>query len=318
MGARRAFGQLPFVAEQRIEVAVVPLDRVGRPSALNAAGGRVGALARARAVAPAEPLLDDVRSLRFGADQRGVAGAVALAERVSAGHQRHGLLIVHGHSAEGLANVPARGEGIRIAVRPLRVDVDEAHLDCAERIVERPLAGVALIAEPLGLGAPVDVRFRFPDVLAPAAEAEGLEPHRLQRAVAGQDHEISPGELAAILLLDWPQQHARLVEVGVVRPTVERRKALGAGAGAAASVADPVGARAVPSHADEERAVVAEIGWPPILRIGHQFVEVTLDGVEIKALELGGVVKLRIHGARQGRMLVQNVKVQPVRPPVPV
>ncbi len=99
----------------------------------------------------------------------------------------------------------------------------------AERIREVPIAGVALVAEPGVLGPPVRV-LRFPDVLAPAGEAEGLEPHRLERAVAGQDHQVGPGDFAAVLLLDWPEQTARLVEVRVVGPAVEGRKALRAGA----------------------------------------------------------------------------------------
>ena len=37
LGTGRAFGQFPFIAKQRVEVAVVPLCRVWRPSAFNAA-----------------------------------------------------------------------------------------------------------------------------------------------------------------------------------------------------------------------------------------------------------------------------------------
>jgi hypothetical protein len=44
--------------------------------------------------------------------------------------------------------------------------------------------------------------------------------------VAGEDHQVGPGDLVAVFLLDRPQQAARLVEVAVVRPAVERRKAL--------------------------------------------------------------------------------------------
>jgi hypothetical protein len=70
----------------------------------------------------------------------------------------------------------------------------------------------------------------MPDVLAAAAEAEGLQPHRLIGDVAGEDDQVGPADLVAVLLLDRPQQAARLVEVDVVRPGVERREALVAGA----------------------------------------------------------------------------------------
>ena len=54
-----------------------------------------------------------------GPDQRRIAGAVALAEGVSAGDERDGLLVVHRHARERLADVPAGGDRIRLAVRAL-------------------------------------------------------------------------------------------------------------------------------------------------------------------------------------------------------
>src|SRR5207253_9942889 len=41
--------------------------------------------------------------------------------------------------------------------------LDEAHLDGAERLLEVAVAAVALVAEPLGLRAPVDVLVGLPD-----------------------------------------------------------------------------------------------------------------------------------------------------------
>ena len=217
-----------------------------------------------------------------------------LAERVPAGDEGDGLLVVHGHPPERLADVDGRGQRVRVAVGALRVHVDEAHLDGGQRVGELAVAAVALVIEPGVLRAPVDV-LGLPGVLAPAAEAERREPHRLQGAVAGEDHEVGPGDLAAVLLLDRPQQPARLVEVRVVRPAVERREALRGRARAAATVADPVGAGAVPRHADEQRAVVAVVGRPPLLRVRHQGHEVAPDGLEVERGELGGVVEVRPH-----------------------
>ena len=156
-------------------------------------------------------------AFRLRADQRRIAGAVGLAEGVAAGDQRDGLLVVHRHAEERLADVLGRRDRIRIAVRPFRIDVDQAHLHRAERLCELAFAAVAFVAEPRALGTPVEL-FRLPDVGAAAGEAEGLEAHRLERDVAGEDHQVGPGDLAAVFLLDRPQQPARLVEVGVVRP----------------------------------------------------------------------------------------------------
>ena len=115
------------------------------------------------------------------------AGAVRLAEGVAAGDQRDGLLVVHRHAAEGLADVARRGERIGIAVRAFGVDVDQAHLHGGERVLEvarvsasavvvgdehaaglldagRALRVADVAAEPRRLAAPVDVLVRLPDV----------------------------------------------------------------------------------------------------------------------------------------------------------
>ena len=215
---------------------------------------------------PAEALILERAAFRLRSDQRRIAGAMGLAEGVAAGNQRDGLFVVHRHAEERLADVLGRRERVRIAVRPFRIDVDEAHLHGAERLGELAFAAVAFVAEPGALRTPEQL-FGLPDVGAAAGEAERLEAHRFQRDVAGENHQVGPRDLAAVLLLDRPQQPARLVEVGVVRPAVERREALLTGAGAAAAVGDAVGARAVPRHADHQAAIVTEIGRPPFLRI---------------------------------------------------
>ena len=263
--AGRALGQLPIVAEQVPEEVAAPLRWRRGPGDFQAAGDRVTSLARAKAALPAQALLLDAGGFRLWAYQGGIASAVGFAKGMAAGNQRDRFFVVHRHAGEGLADIPGGGERIRIAVRPFRVHIDQAHLHGGEGILEFPVAAVALVAQPLALGSPVNVLFRLPDILAPAAEAEGLEAHRLQGAVAGEDHQVGPRDLVAVFLLDRPEQPARLVEVGIVGPAVEGRKALGAGPRAAAAVAGAVGARAVPRHADEERPVVTEVGRPPVL-----------------------------------------------------
>ena len=68
--------------------------------------------------------------------------------------------------------------------------------------------------------------------------------------VAGEDHQVGPRDLVAVLLLDRPQQATGLVEVAVVGPAVQRREALLAAIGAAAAVAGAVGPGTVPGHAE--------------------------------------------------------------------
>ncbi len=263
------------------------------------------------------PWSSRARALRLRADQRRIARTVGLAEAVAAGNQRDGLLVVHRHAEERFADVLGRRDRIRIAIGAFRIDVDEAHLYGAERILKLAFAAVALVTEPRALGTPVEL-FGLPHVGAAAGEAEGLETHRVEGDVAGEHHQVGPGDFPAVLLLDRPQQPARLVEVGIVRPAVQRREALLACAGAATAVGDAVRARAVPRHADEQSTIVAEVGRPPRLRIRHQGMQVLDHGVQIEGLEFLGIVEILAHRIGQGGVAMQNLEVELVRPPVSV
>ena len=229
----------------------------------------------------------------LGPDQARVAGTVGLAERVAAGDERNGLLVVHRHPGEGLADVVGRGSRVGHAAGSFRIHVDQAHGDVAVRRVaqvERTVVDVTLVAEPRVLRPPEDL-LRFPDVVATEPEAERLEAHVLEGDVAGEHEQVGPGDLLAVLLLDRPQQAASLVEVGVVRPAVERGEALRAVAAAAAAVGDAVRPGLVPGHADEQRPVVPVVRRPPVLRGVHHLDDVALQRVEVEPLELRGVVE---------------------------
>jgi hypothetical protein len=183
---------------------VAPFRRRLRPDDLRAAGDRVWPEARAIFALPAQALILDAAGFRRRADKRRIAGAVSFAKGVAAGNQCDGLLVVHRHPVECFANVPGRRDRIRLSVRPLRIDVDQPHLHGSERILKLAFAAVAFIPQPRSLGTPVEL-FGFPNILAPAAETEGLEAHRLEGDVAGEDHQVGPGDLLAILLLHWPE-----------------------------------------------------------------------------------------------------------------
>ena len=319
----RALGQLPVVLEQHVEVSHVPLGRRRRPGAFQAAGDGVAGHAGLVAVGPAEALVFDVGAFRLDLHQPGVTGTVRLAEGVATGGQRDRLVVVHGHAREGVADVAGRKQRIRVAVRAFRVHVDKAHLHGGQRVGQVAFAGIAAVflvagGKPFLFRAPEHVGHGLPDVAAAAAEAEGLEAHRFKRDVAGKDEQVGPGQLLAVLLLDRPQQAARLVEVAVVGPAVERREALVAGAAAAAAVMDAVSAGRVPGHADEEGTVVAVVGRPPVLGIGHQGVQVLDDGVEVEFLELFAVVVVLAHRVGPRRMAVEDAEVELVGPPVRV
>ena len=315
MGTGRALGQFPFVAEQVVKEVVTPLCRGCGPNDFQAAADRVARLTGAEFAPPAEPLFLNGGGFRLRTNIVCGASAVGFAEAVTACNQGNRLFVVHGHAAEGFANVPGCGDGIRVAIWPFRIHVDETHLHRAQRILKITVARVALVGQPLAFRAPVEL-FRFPDILAPAAKTEGLEAHRLEPDVARENHQVGPGDFPAVFLLDWPEQPARLVEVDVVGPAVEWRKALLAGSGSAAAVADAVRACAVPCHSDEQRTVVAKVGRPPLLRVRHQRVKIFDHAIQIEALEFFGVIELFAHRIGQRRVLMQDVQIQLIRPPV--
>ncbi|MNT98784.1 hypothetical protein D3C72_2414480 [compost metagenome] len=68
---------------------------------------------------------------------------------MTAGDQRHGFLIVHGHAAEGFTDVLAGGHRVRVAFRAFRVHVDQAHLHGRQRVFQiAALIGAALLIFP--------------------------------------------------------------------------------------------------------------------------------------------------------------------------
>ena len=304
MRSGRALGQLPLEVEQVFEEVVGPLGRRLAPDDFEAGGDGVRARSGLEPAAPAQALIFDHGAFRVRAQQRGIACTVGLAEGVATGDQRNGFVVIHRHAGEGFTNVDGGSFRVRVAVRAFRIHVDQTHLHGAEAGVQLAFATVALIAQPGAFRAPEQF-FRFPGVGTPASEAEGFEAHGLQRHVAGEHIEVGPREVAPVFLFDRPQQTAGLVQRGVVRPAVERSEALLTAASAATAIGDAVGPGAVPGEPDEQAAVVAEVGRPPVLGVGHQGVQVGDDRVEIKGFKRSGIVEITAVGIGARRVLVE-------------
>src|SRR6516225_5802354 len=169
--------QLPIVLEEVLEEGIAPSRRRRGPGDFEAAGDGIAAFAGAEFALPAETLLLDARPFGLCTHQRRIAGAVGLAEGVTAGDERDRFLIVHGHASKGFANVSRRRERIGLAIGPFRIDVDETHLHGAQRMLKITVAAIALVRQPLAFGTPVDLLLGLPRVRATAAKAERLEAH---------------------------------------------------------------------------------------------------------------------------------------------
>ena len=246
---------------------------------------------------------------------------MGLAHGVAAGGQGDGFLVVHRHAAKGHAHVHGGFQRIRLAVYALRVHVNQAHHDCGQGVFQIAFTAVAAALatggrKPFFFGAPVGVLFWLPDVFAAKAKAKGLQAHGFVGHGTRQNNQVGPAQPVAVLLFDRPQQAAGLVQIGVVGPGVQRGKALATAAATAAPVGNAVGARRVPGHADHQAAVVAPIGRPPALARGHQGFEVVLERLHIEFFDLVAVVKARIHRVGFAVVLVQDVEVQRLGPPI--
>ncbi|MCY1381121.1 hypothetical protein D9M69_689960 [compost metagenome] len=105
VGARGALGQFPLETKQVFEVVVAPFRRRGGPGHFQPAGDGVRAFTSAETVFPSQALELQASRFGLGANVVGGAGTVGFTEGVAAGNQRHGFFVVHGHAAEGFADI---------------------------------------------------------------------------------------------------------------------------------------------------------------------------------------------------------------------
>ncbi len=74
----------------------------------------------------------------------------------------------------------------------------------------------------------------------------------------------------------------------------------------------------MPGHSDEKTSIMAVIGWPPGLAIGHEVGEVTFHSLIIETFKLSGIIKASAVRARLGAVLVKDVDRKLVGPPVAI
>ena len=261
--ARRATRLHPFVFEQVLEEVIAPLGRGLRPDNFQPGGDGVSANTGAVRAGPAQALRFNRRRFRVSAHVRGFTCAVRFTERMAARNQRDGLFVIHAHVAKGGADRRRRRQRFTAGVRPFRVNVNQAHFGGRKRALRQRFR--VTVGQPGFFIAPVHVQIRFPDVFTPGTETKGAEAGVLQRHVTREDKEVSPGDFLSVFLLNWPQQAASLIQADVIRPGVQRCKALLTASGAAATVNGAIGTRTVPGHTDKQARIAAPVGRPPRL-----------------------------------------------------
>ena len=197
LGTRRAFCQLPLVAEQRIEIGHVPRNRCCRPSAFDAAGCCVNTNAGFKAVLPTKTHLFNQCAFRLCAHQRRIAGAVCFTECVTTRNKCDSLFVIHAHTRKRIANVKSRGERIRITVRTFWVHINQAHLHSGKRVLKITFACVTGVwtttfLKPDILGAPIYVFFGLPCIGTTTGKTVSFKAHRFHRDVTCQEEQVSP------------------------------------------------------------------------------------------------------------------------------
>ena len=74
----------------------------------------------------------------------------------------------------------------------------------------------------------------------------------------------------------------------------------------------------MPCHANHQATIVPPVGRPPFLAVGHQGFQVVFNRFQIQLFEFFGVVKLFAQRISLGVVLVEDVQIQRVWPPVGV
>lgn len=108
-----------------------------------------------------------------------------------------------------------------------------------------------------------------------------------------------------------------LVQAGVVGPAVERSEPLQAGPGAPLPYFDAVGAYSVSRHPDEQRSVVARSRLTTTA--ARWFITSAMSRLSASTSVVVPSLALVVHLAHRvgyGRVLMQDLKIELVRPPV--
>src|SRR5690606_24088994 len=106
MGPGRAFGQLPFIAEEVGEKDMAPLGGQIGPCPFKPTGDGVAALSTSIVVLPAQPLHFQGGGYRLGLYMAlGRSRPMGLSKGMSPCNKGHRLIIVHGHTPKSIPDI---------------------------------------------------------------------------------------------------------------------------------------------------------------------------------------------------------------------
>ena len=134
MRTGRAFGQFPFIAKKKIEIAIIPFCWMRCPRTFDTAGDGIASLARSMAADPAKTHFFNGGAFRLGTNKTGITRSMRLAKSMATGNKGNGFFVIHCHPAKSFTNISCAGKRIWIAVWAFRIDIDQTHLHGGKRV----------------------------------------------------------------------------------------------------------------------------------------------------------------------------------------
>ena len=134
MRTGRAGGKLPFIFEQIVEIAIIPLDRIGGPGTFQP--DVMVSAPLPLACVDNQPKPKASIGAPSGSGLTSASSPALHLPNVPAGDQRHGFFIIHRHAGEGFAHILCAQQRVGIAVGTLRVDINQTHLNSSQRIFQ--------------------------------------------------------------------------------------------------------------------------------------------------------------------------------------
>ena len=144
--------QFPLETKKIIKIIIIPSCWCSCPCSLKTTGNRILCIPFSKTVFPTKALLFNTSSSWFRSNIfTRISSTMRLPKSMTASNKRNSLFIIHGHATECFTNVTCRSNWIRFAIRPLRININQPHLNSSKWIFKIAVACITLIAQPFTL-----------------------------------------------------------------------------------------------------------------------------------------------------------------------
>ena len=173
----RTLNKLPFITKKHIKIPIIPLSRIWCPCSFNSTCNGVTAHTFAMITVPAKAHFIYISTLRFYCLVVLTCSTMCFPERMTTSSKSNCLIIIHCHSAKCFSDIFGTCNWVRIAVRSLRVDIDQTHLHCTKGLVKDSVTSVTFVCQPLCFFSPKNIIFWPPYVNTATSKSKGFSSH---------------------------------------------------------------------------------------------------------------------------------------------